>query len=241
MSTVLIIDDESDARLLIRQYLQSHPEYEILGECENGPDAVSMINRLEPDLVFLDIQMPGLSGFQVVQQIIHIPQIIFSTAYDQYAVKAFDTNAIDYLLKPYTADRFKRALAKASASTPADFGKAQKMADEVTGQHPTRILVEGGNKLVNINVDDIIYFEAEKDYTRIHTDGKTYLSNFGIGALEQKMDGRQFLRIHRSYIVNISCIKEVYRDGYSVQVFLKNGKSLNVSRTYLEDLKKLFY
>ncbi len=241
MSTVLIIDDEADARTLIRQYLSPYEGYEIIGECENGPEAVMMINKLEPDLVFLDIQMPGLSGFQVVQQLVHIPQIIFSTAYDQYAVKAFDTNAIDYLLKPYTAERFKRAIAKVSPPTAAEFTRTQKMAEEITGQHPTCILVEGGNKLVNINVDDIIYFEAEKDYTRIHTEVKSYLSNFGIGILEQRMDNRQFLRIHRSYIVNISGIKEVYRDGHSVQVILKTGKSLNVSRTYLDDLKKLFY
>ena len=241
MKKVLIVDDESDARSLIREYIQPYAEFEIVGECEHGPDAVQKINRLEPELVFLDIQMPGLSGFQVVQQMIHIPQIIFTTAYDQYALKAFDTNAIDYLLKPYTADRFSQALSKAMVYVPVDFAKTQKLAEDYTGQPPSRILVESGSKLVNLNVEDIQYFEAEKDYTRIHTESKSFLSNYGIGILEQRMDPKFFLRIHRSFIVNIHFIKEVHRDGYSVQVILRNDKSLNVSRSYMDDLKKLFY
>jgi two-component system LytT family response regulator len=241
MRKVLIIDDESAARSLIREYLEPLPDFTITGECENGLEAVQKINSLEPDLVFLDIKMPGLSGFQVVQQVIHTPQIIFTTAYDQYALKAFDNNAVDYLLKPYTAERFNQAITKLSFRMPEAFAKAQKIADEYTGHAPTRILVESGNKFVNLNVEDIAFFEAEKDYTRIYTEAKTYLSNYGIGVLEQRMNPKVFMRIHRSYIVNINFIKEVHRDGYSVQVVLKNDKSLNVSRSYMDDLKKLFY
>jgi two-component system LytT family response regulator len=241
MRKVLIIDDESAARSLIREYLEPLADFEVLGECENGPDAVEKINNLEPDLVFLDIKMPGLSGFQVVQQLIHRPQIIFTTAYDQYALKAFDANAIDYLLKPYTSERFNQAIRKIISIIPHNFEKTQQLADEYTGHAPTRILVENGNRFVTLNVEDIIYFEAEKDYTRIHTETKTYLSNFGIGVLGQPMNAKLFMRIHRSYIVNIHFIKEVFREGYSVQLILKNEKSLNVSRGYMDELKKLLY
>lgn len=241
MKKLLIVDDESDARSLIREYLEPYADFEIIGESENGPDAVKKINTLEPDLVFLDIKMPGLSGLQVVQQLIHTPQIIFTTAYDQYALKAFDANAIDYLLKPYTAERFNQAMNKIATYKPADFLKTQRLADEYTGHSPTHILVESGNKFINLKVEDIIYFEAEKDYTRIYTESKNYLSNFGIGILEQRMNQKLFMRIHRSYIVNIQFIKEVFREGYSVQVILKNDKSLNVSRSYMDELKKLLY
>ncbi|MBO9732057.1 MAG: LytTR family transcriptional regulator DNA-binding domain-containing protein [Chitinophaga sp.] len=241
MRKILIIDDEQDARSLIREYLEAFSAFEIIGECENGFDAIKKINQLEPDIVFLDIKMPGLSGFQVVQQLIHMPQVIFTTAYDQYALKAFEANAIDYLLKPYTADRFGRAMQKVSVHYPGDFLKTQRVANEYTGQAPTRILVENGNKFIALNVEHIIFFEAEKDYTHIHTEDKTYLSNFGIGVLEQRMSPALFLRIHRSYIINIHCIKEVTREGYSVQVTMKNNKVLNVSRKYMDELKKLLY
>ncbi|MBC7902351.1 MAG: response regulator transcription factor [Gemmatimonadaceae bacterium] len=241
MKKVLIIDDESDARNLIREYLSPHSNFEITAECENGLEAVDRINTEEPDLIFLDIQMPGLNGFQVVQQIIHVPKIIFTTAYDQFAIKAFDNNAIDYLLKPYTSERFNQSLSKAAAYTQADFVKTEKLANEFTGQSPTRIMVESGNKMITLKVEDIFYFEAEKDYTRIHTASKSYLSNYGIGILEQRMDAKIFLRIHRSYIVNIHSIKEVHKEGYSMQVLLSNDKTLNVSRSYMEQLKKYFY
>lgn len=241
MKKVLIVDDESDARSLLREYLMPYTSFDVIGECENGLDAVQKINRLEPDIVFLDIQMPALSGFQVVQQIIHVPQIIFTTAYDQYALKAFDTNAIDYLLKPYTAERFSMAMTKASAYSITDFANTQKVADEYTGGPPTRILVECGNKMVNIHVSEILFFEADKDYTRIHTEAKSYLSNYGIGVLEQRMDTNLFLRIHRSFIVNMNHVKEVHKEGYSVQVILKNEKCLNVSRSYMDGLRKFFY
>lgn len=241
MRKVLIIDDEHDARSLIREYLEPYLEFEIIGECENGLDAIKKINHLEPDIVFLDIKMPGLSGFQVVQQLIHMPKIIFTTAYDQYALKAFEANAIDYLLKPYTAERFNQAITKISAHYPGDFLKTQRLADEYTGYAPTRILVESGNKFISLNVEHIIFFEAEKDYTHIHIENKIYLSNFGIGVLEQRMNPKLFLRIHRSHIVNIHFIKEVFREGNTVQVILKNNKTLNVSRTYLDELKKLLY
>lgn len=242
MKKVLIIDDEQDARHLIRQYIIPFTEFKIEGECENGFEAVAMINKLEPDLIFLDIQMPGLSGFQVVQQMVHIPQIIFTTAYDQYALKAFDANALDYLLKPYTAERFNIAVAKALSQPNGGYIEARKVADEITGSaYPSRILVENGNKLTGLNTEDIIYLEADKDYTRIHTAAKSYLSNYGIGILEQRLNPSHFIRIHRSHIVNLIHIKEVVKEGATAQVILKNEKALNVSRGYMDEIKKRIF
>jgi two-component system LytT family response regulator len=239
---VLIIDDETDARMLLRQYIQPHEQLEIIGECENGQEAVQMIYAMEPDLVFLDIKMPGLNGFQVVQQIIHVPLIIFTTAYNQYALKAFDSNAIDYLLKPYTAERFNRAITKLLNFTSANPNKAREISDEITGnRYFSRLLVEAGNKFINLAAGDILYIEAEKDYCRLHTDHKSYMSNYGIGTMEQRMDPANFIRIHRSYIVNIHHIKEVHKDGSVGQAVMRNNKALNISRTYMEDLKKLLY
>jgi len=239
---VLIIDDETDARLLLRQYIQPHENLEILGEADNGLEAVYMIDQLEPDLVFLDIKMPGLNGFQVVQQIMHMPLIIFTTAFNEYALKAFDTNAIDYLLKPYTADRFNKAVNKLYSFTSTNPSKTRQISDEITGNRFfSRVLVESGNKFINLSVSDVLYIEAEKDYCRIHTTEKSYLSNYGIGVMEQRMDPAQFFRIHRSYIVNINHIKELHKEGSVGQVVMQNNHTLNISRTYMEVFKKLLY
>ncbi|MDF2189924.1 LytTR family DNA-binding domain-containing protein [Paraflavitalea sp. CAU 1676] len=242
---VLIIDDEDAARLVIRQYLGAFEELQIVGECSHGQEAVTAINRLEPDLVFLDVQMPGLSGFQVIQQIVHVPQIIFTTAYDQYALKAFDSNAIDYLLKPYTLERFKQAVSKVLLrSGNPSIDAVKNLADQAGGSATTyseRILVESGNKMTNIQTAEIIYLEAERDYTRLHTEKKNYLSNYGIGVIVQRLDPRHFIRIHRSYIVNINHIKEVYREDNGILVITSNNVSLKVSRSYTDDLRRLMY
>lgn len=243
---VLIIDDEEAARILIRQYLSDYGQLEIAGECADGITAVSTINRMEPDLIFLDIQMPGLSGFQVLRQIVHVPQIIFSTAYDQYALKAFDSNAIDYLLKPFTRERFNQALAKtlmkSSSSTP-DMSLFADHAGMITPpvNFFEHILLESGSKMVSLNVLDIIYLEAEKDYTRVYSASRSYLSNFGIGVLEQRLNPSIFLRIHRSFMVNTHYIKEVYKDGNDTYLVLKNDISLKVSRGYTDNIRKLMY
>jgi two-component system, LytTR family, response regulator len=242
MKKVLLIDDEKDARILLRQYLQAYPGYEIIDECVNGLDAVGKINSEKPDLIFLDIQMPGISGFQVVQQLVHVPQVIFTTAYDKYALRAFDNNAIDYLLKPYTAERFDKAMSKLASQDNQSLSRIQYTSHEPnTNNYPVRMLVESGNKLANIDVLDIYYLEAERDYTKIVTAEKTYLSNYGIGSLQLRLNPQLFLRVHRSYIVNIHHIQEVYKDGYSIQLVMKNSVSLNVSRSYVEEFKRLIF
>ncbi|HEV7330202.1 MAG TPA: response regulator [Flavisolibacter sp.] len=242
--SVLIIDDESDARRLIRQYLSSNINFEIIGECNNGPDAVSAIDKLEPDLVFLDIKMPGLSGLQVVQQIIHRPQIIFTTAYDRYALRAFDANATDYLLKPYTRERFDKAVSKILHHSRSHFEDIKMVANAVAnsqaGQTST-ILVESGSKLIALALREIVCMEAEKDYTRMHTAATSYLSNFGISQLEQRLPHADFIRIHRSFIVNIHHIKEVHKGGTSAYLTTSTDKIINISRKYLPVLKKFIY
>lgn len=240
---VLIIDDEQAARLLIRQYLEDNEHFEIISECDNGLEAVQAINQLEPHLVFLDIKMPGLSGFQVVQEIVHIPQIIFTTAYDQYALKAFEANAIDYLLKPYTRDRFAKALTKILQYPNSNFNETRQLAAHLSENNLNlkTILVESGSKLITVELKDVIFLEADKDYTWMHTASKSYLSNFGISHLEKRLSKTQFLRIHRSYLINISHIKEVHKDGASAQLITSNNHTLNVSRTYMSGLKQLMY
>ncbi|KAH0533506.1 hypothetical protein FGG08_007699 [Glutinoglossum americanum] len=237
---ILIIDDEEASRLIIRQYLEDHHDMEVLGECSNGIEAVSSIDRMEPDLVFLDIQMPGFSGFQVLRNIVHVPQIIFSTAFDRYALKAFDSNAIDYLLKPYTKERFNQALSKllVTGNSPESI---QSLTQGAGSSYYERILLENGSKMISVRISDIHYLEADKDYTRVFTGERNYLSNFGIGMLEQKLNPAVFIRIHRCHIVNINCIHEVYRENSDTYLVLKNEVSLKVSKGYAENIKKIMY
>jgi two-component system, LytTR family, response regulator len=239
---VLICDDEDDARLLIKQYMGDYPQLQLIKECSNGPDAVTSINSLEPDLLFLDIQMPGLSGFQVLQKIIHVPQIIFSTAFDQYALKAFDNNAVDYLLKPYTRERFAQAVNKILLQAPQNREAIRNLSEHLQAgytAYPEKVLVESGNRMIGLDVSDIIWMEAEGDYTKLHTAQKSYLSNYGIGTLEQKLNPALFARIHRSAIVNLKQVKEVYRDSNGYYVLLQNGATHKVGRMYGDVIKKL--
>lgn len=237
---ILIIDDEEASRLIIRQYLGDHPEMEVMGECSNGIEAVSSIDRMEPDLVFLDIQMPGFSGFQVLRNIVHVPQIIFSTAFDRYALKAFDSNAIDYLLKPYTRERFNQALSKLLV-TGNSRESIQNLTQDTGSSYYERILLENGSKMISVHIGDITYLEADKDYTRVFTHERHYLSNFGIGMLEQKLNPSVFIRIHRCHIVNINSIHEVYRENGDTYLVLKNEVTLKVSKSYVDNIKKIMY
>ena len=246
LKKVLIIDDEEAARVLIREYLAGYEQLEVIGECSDGLVAVSSINRLEPDLIFLDIQMPGLNGFQVIREMVHVPQIIFTTAYDQYALKAFDSNAIDYLLKPYTKERFNQALAKVLMRESQNTQQILALAENAAAAHSganyyERILLESGNKMISLSIHDIIYLEAEKDYTKVFTEQKNYLSNFGIGVLEQRLKPSVFIRIHRSFIVNINYIREVYKQNNDTYLVLKNEVSLKVSKGYVDNIRKLMY
>jgi len=177
---IIICDDEDDARLLIEQYMEDYPQLQIIKQCSNGLEALQAIDELEPDIIFLDIQMPGLSGFQVLQKIVHVPQIIFSTAFDKYALKAFDNNAVDYLLKPYTKQRFAQAINKVLLSTTKNNEAIKKLSENIQQTYsafPEKVLVDNGNRMLSLPVNDIIWMEAEGDYTKLHTSSKNYLSN----------------------------------------------------------------
>ncbi|GAB3414136.1 LytR/AlgR family response regulator transcription factor [Niabella aquatica] len=235
---VLIIDDEEHGRTLVKQYLQPYDQFFVAGECVNGPEAIRSINQMEPDLVFLDIQMPGANGFEVLQQIEHVPQVIFTTAYDKYAIQAFEANAVDYLLKPYTKERFERTMFRLEQQTPH-----QSLAAAGTYQKQTvfsnRILVEHNKRFRNIATDDILFLKANGDHTEIHTFGSSYLSSAGISALSSKFDQQKFVRVHRSIVVNMSYVREVYKDIGKTFLVMENGIEFNVGRNYLPLIKNL--
>jgi two-component system, LytTR family, response regulator len=239
---VIICDDEDDARLLLQQYIADYPQLQVIKECSNGPEAVASIDSLEPDLIFLDIQMPGLSGFQVLQKIVHVPQIIFSTAFDKYALKAFDNNAVDYLLKPYTKIRFAQAVNKILAGPSKNMESIKSLSDHLQAgytAYPEKVLVENGNRMISLSINDITRIEADGDYTRIHTGQKFYISSYSMSTLEQKLNPAVFMRIHRSTIINVNSIKEVYRDANGYYVLLQDATTYKVGRSYTEAIKKI--
>ena len=243
-TTCLIIDDEKLARELLREYLESFPQIEIVGECNKGSDAVEEINKLEPDLIFLDVQMPGMNGFDVLDEIVHEPYVIFTTAYDQYAIKAFERNAIDYLLKPLDQERFKLAVERALQRKKMEAGNLE---DLLSGMHKpvprasydSHIFVQKSEKLFNLPVEEIIYLEASGDYTVISTKNDQFVSSSGIGKLEELMNPDIFIRVHRSTIVNLNFLKEIERHfNGGMIVKMQNAKSFPVSRTYAKMIRK---
>lgn len=242
MRKVIIVDDEKAGRQLISEYLKDYPDLIVLGEANNGVDAVKIINEFKPDLVFLDIQMPGMTGFDVLKHLEELPQIIFSTAYDQYALKAFEVHAVDYLLKPYTKDRFKIAVERLFQSK--ETNKAEGLTHSLlmeSANYPAKILVQSQNKLVTVAVEDVIRIEAFGDYSKLVTEDKTYLSNYGISTLEEKLNPAIFIRVHRSSIINLNKVKELNKYTKSYDVVMQNDDVVRVSRGYMDNIKKLMY
>jgi len=242
MRKVIIVDDEASGRQLIKEYLADYSELILLGEANNGVDAVKIINEFKPDLVFLDIQMPGMTGFDVLTHLEELPQIIFSTAYDQYALKAFEVHAVDYLLKPYTKERFKVAVDRLKENTQQN--KVRPLAESLlmdTPKFPERILVQTQNKLVTVALEEVIRIEAYGDYSKLVTGAKTYVSNYGISTLEEKLNDAIFIRVHRSSIINLNAVKELNKYTKSYDVTMKNGDVVRVSRGYMDNIKKLMY
>ena len=238
MKKVLIADDEKAGRVLIKQYLDDYPDLVLVAEVNNGVDAINEINRFKPDLVFLDIQMPGKTGFEVLNHLEEIPKIIFSTAYDEYALKAFEVHAVDYLLKPYTKERFRLAVEKLNSNSGQIENLAQSIFMEDTS-YPSRVLVHFNKKLITVKCEDIVWIEAYGDYSKVHTENQVYLSNFGITDLEQKLNPQLFLRVHRSSMINLDRVKELNKYGKSYDVTMDNGEVVRVSRGYMDALKKI--
>jgi two-component system LytT family response regulator len=241
----LIVDDEPPARSLIREYLEDTKRIEVIGECGNGREAITAIDEKSPDLVFLDVQMPGLDGFDVLERIDTLPDIIFSTAYDQYAIQAFDAGAVDYLLKPYSQDRFRKAVARAlERHDQADDDYADRLAtllQEARAQDddtPERLYVRHGEKIIPVDPETIRWIEAAGDYSKLHTTEKTYLSSLGLGELEERLDEKRFARVHRSHIIAFPAVDHLRSDGSGgYNVILEDGTKVRVSRSYAPDIR----
>ena len=240
----LIIDDESLARDLLRHYLSKDDRVELVGECSNGFEGVLAIQELNPNLVFLDIQMPKITGFEMLELIQDPPVIIFSTAYDQYAIRAFEANAIDYLLKPYPFERVVVALNKAtekltSKSSPLEINKLIETHDGEVGIL-SRIVVKSGRKIQVIPVGSIYYIESQDDFVMIYCKEGHYMKQKTMKFFEQHLDGNQFVRIHRSYLLNLSEIAELQQyEKDSWVVVTRQGAKLKVSKTGYTNLKQM--
>ena len=242
MIKTIIVEDEKLARDLIKDYIESHEDFEIIGEYEDGFSGLKAINELKPDLIFLDIQMPKLTGFEMLEVLEHHPAIIFTTAYDQYALKAFEHNAVDYLLKPYSKDRFDEALGKAREKVySGDTEYISRLVEHRDAQEDEihRVVVKSRSKIHVIPVDDIIYLEAQDDYVMIYTLQSKHLKQKTMKFFEAHLPVEDFIRIHRSYIVKISEIAQMQLyEKESYIVILKNGVKLPVSKSGLPRLKK---
>lgn len=246
----LIVDDEPIARDRVRRMLREENDVEIVGECGNGREAVTFINENKPDLVFLDIQMPEMNGFETLQEInpAKVPAIIFVTAFDQYAIRAFDVHALDYLLKPFNRERFKRAVERAReqiervTTGKIDERLASLLADLTTGKkYLERLVVKSVGRVFFLRTDEVDWIEAAGNYAKLHVGKEGHLIRETMNGLEAKLNPDKFLRIHRSTLVNIDRIKELnplFSGDYTVM--LKNGTELTLSRNYRDRLLELF-
>ena len=243
---IVIVDDEPLARAVVREYASADPQIEIAAECGNGFDAVKAVAEQKPDLVLLDVQMPKLDGFEVLELLGRDQPVVFITAYDLYALKAFEVHAVDYLLKPFSAERFNEAMTRArerlraKGSTPdPDVEALVRDAKPRTG--PTeRVLIRDGANVHVLPVDKIDYVEAQDDYVAFKSEGKQYLKDQTLSAVEGTLDPARFVRIHRSYILNIDRLSkvELYAKDSRIAI-LRDGSRLPVSRAGYARLSQL--
>ncbi|MCA6078608.1 LytR/AlgR family response regulator transcription factor [Fulvivirga sedimenti] len=233
MIRILIIDDEPLARSIVLNFLKDHPEVEVVGECINGFEGLKAIQELQPDIVFLDVQMPKLSGFELLELLDELPVIVFSTAFDEYAIKAFELSAADYLLKPFTRKRFDEALGRAIEKLGA--GESRDTSALTTVRQSSRpidrIAVRNGTRITIIGAGQIDFIEAQDDYVAVHAEGKKYLKQLTMKYLEESLPSEDFVRVHRSYLVSVSKIDRI--EAYSKDSYvaiLKGGDKIPVSR-----------
>jgi len=250
MIRTLIVDDEPLARRGIRTHLETEKDIEIIGESGNGADALKAIAALGPDLIFLDVQMPELDGFGVLDaiEVEHMPAVIFVTAYDKFALRAFEVNAVDYLLKPFDPERLHQALQRARATLErqslGDLNRRlQNLLASLTssGKFVERLVIKAGGKISFLSVEEIDWIEAADNYVRLHAGRDSHLLRKTMTALEERLDPAKFIRIHRSTIVNVARIKELYpllKGDY--EIVLKTGVRLASGRGYRERLRQLF-
>ncbi len=239
MIQTLIVDDEALARGLVREYLQAHDDIEIVAECDNGFDAVKTITELRPDLIFLDIQMPRLSGLEVLELTQRDHGVIFTTAYDQHALKAFDLRAVDYLLKPFAQARFDEALVRARTLLGQASTGLQGLAAQPVGKLE-RLLVRERNQVHVLALGTVACIEAQDDYIQIYCQGKTYLKTQSLSDIETRLDPALFVRIHRSWIINLAHLKNIERLAKdSFVAVLHTGQQVPISRAGHERIKAL--
>jgi two-component system LytT family response regulator len=243
MKRALIIDDEPLARMVVKEYLQQFDGIEIIAECNDGFEGLKAIQQHQPDLIFLDVQMPKINGFEMLELVEQQPAVIFTTAFDEYAIKAFETHAVDYLLKPFSKERFNKALEKYLAHAPgtAIIKQTENLLETAAAQSPAqheRIVVKTGTKVKIIPVADVQYLQADDDYVSVFTHEGSYLKNKTMSFFEQTLNARQFVRVHRSYIVSVAEITRI--DPYekdSHLAILKAGAKIPISKTGYAKLK----
>lgn len=241
----LLIDDEELARNLLRSYLVAYPDIEVIGECANGFEGLKAIQELNPDLIFLDVQMPKITGFEMLELIENPPMVVFSTAFNQFAIRAFELNAVDYLLKPYSKERFDTALNKVRqryAQQSQSKDTILHLIEHVRQQEETleRVVVKTGSKIKVIPVDKIHYLESQDDYVMIHTEDGKHLKQWTMKYFEEHLNPAHFIRVHRSYLVHINQITqlELYEKG-TYLLILKDGSRLPVSQSGHTRLKQV--
>ena len=233
MRKIIIIDDEPLARSIVKEFLQNYPELEIVQECNDGFEGVKAIQQHEPDLIFLDIQMPKINGFEMLELLDQPPAVIFTTAFDEYAIKAFEAHAVDYLLKPFNKERFDKAIQKWKEQTAGTQKNTTELL-ETASYSPAqsqRIVVKTGSKIKIIPVQDVYFLEAADDYVKVHTHEGSFLKNKTMNHFEKTLDAQQFVRSHRSYIVNVQQITRIdpYEKDNHIAI-LKAGAKVPVSR-----------
>jgi len=245
----VIVDDEAPARGLMREYLSAHPDVEVVAECANGFEAVKTIGEVAADVVFLDVQMPKLDGFEVLELLDPGPAVVFCTAYDEYALRAFEVHAVDYLLKPFGRERLAEALARvrtrlgaaAAGRAPATpNATAIAAAARPPGRWLERVLVKDGARIQVIPVEKLDYIEAQDDYVSIHSEGRSWLKTQTLAELGDQLDPARFVRIHRGFVMNLERLArlELYAKDSRI-AFLHDGKELPVSRAGYQRLKEL--
>ena len=244
----LIIDDEDLARAVVREHLAAHPDVEVAAECANGFEALKAAAELRPDLIFLDIQMPKLDGFEVLELLEadgKRPAVVFVTAYDQHALRAFEAHAVDYLLKPFSKERFDAALAKARAlhagQTSPPTQALELAATARQGRPLERIVVKDGPKVTVVHLDRLDWIQAQDDYVLLRTEGRSLLKQQTLANLENQLDSSRFIRIHRSYILNLDRLVRVEQDSKEHRdAILRDGTRLPVSRAGYQRLRELW-
>jgi two-component system LytT family response regulator len=240
----LIIDDEELARMVVREHLAAHPDVEVVAECANGFEALKAAAQFQPDLVFLDIQMPKLDGFEVLELLEaegKRPAVVFVTAYDQHALRAFEAHAVDYLLKPFSRERFDAALAKARVLGEARPAAAQLATAAREGKPLERIIVKDGPKVSVVHLDRLDWVQAQDDYVLLRTEGKNLMKQQTMASLEAQLDPARFIRIHRSYLLNLDRLVRIDQDSKEHrEAMLRDGTRLPVSRAGYQRLRELW-